>query len=290
MFRSLNVAKSNIKMQSILTFVSILTNTLTFFILSCFLAFALLSNYLLGFLESRAQLTVYFLDSASEQSILDLRKELLDMPQVTEVKYTSKEEAYKIFLNIFESQPLLTESADAAKLPASLDIWVKDINNMDIVSDFLKNKDGIEEIKYFKDALQTFKKWSTGIKYVGLILISIMLVQSFLTILIVTGVSIRDMSEEIKVTKLLGATNGYVQGPFFAQGFIISFISSLFSVVLFMSVVPFAEPFIRQSFSGVPIPTFSFLTLALLFGAQFVVNLFLSLSGTFVAVKKYLNF
>jgi len=290
MMRALSVAKDNIQLQSILTFVSILTNTLAFFLLSCFLAFALLSNFLLSFLESRAQITVYFQDSATEENILEVKQELMGLQQVTDVRYTSKEEALNIFLDMFKSEPLLTDDVDAGVLPASLDIWVKDIAQLEEISGFLKQKEGIEEIVYFEDALKTFKKWSVGIKYVGATLVGLMLLESFLVILIVCGVSIRDMGEEIRIMRLLGATNGYIQSPFFVQSFIIAFLSSLFSVVLFMSVIPFAEPFIRQSFSEVPIPTVSFLGIGILFAVQLGINLILSFTGTFVAVKKYLNF
>jgi len=72
MRRYFKTASDNLKMQSVITFVSLITSTLTFFMLSCFLSFALLSNYLLNFLESKAQITVYFQDSASQDHILDV--------------------------------------------------------------------------------------------------------------------------------------------------------------------------------------------------------------------------
>lgn len=289
MLRSLSVAKNNIKMQSVLTFVSILTGTITFFLLTCFLAFALLSNFLLGFLESRSQVTVYFRDSVEESSIVAIRDELSNMSEVSQARYTSKEEALEIFVNMFKTEPLLTDNVEAGVLPASIDIWVTNIDDLDKVTEYVKEKEGIEEIVYFEEALQTFKQWSDGIKMTGIILISLLLLQSFLIVLVVTAVTIRDMSEEIRIMRLLGATSWYIQGPFFAQSAIISFLSSLFSVVMFMAVIPFAEPFVLGSFSGVPIPALSFLAVGALFLVQLTINLLLSFAGTFVALKKYLT-
>lgn len=289
MNRSFKHAKKTMQLQSVITFVSIVVSTLTFFLVTVFVVFALMSNSILSYLESRAQLTAYFQDTVDEEYILSIKKELTEMPEVTDVTYTSKDQALQIFLNLYESEPLLTDDVDAGIFPASLDVRVKDINDLDKISKILKEKDGIEEISFFKEALERFKSWSNGIKYIGLSLVSSMLFVSFLIILVVTGISIRDKSDEIRVMRLLGATNGYIQGPFFVQSIIISFISSIFSLILFMGIVPFIEPFILQRFTGIPVPTASFLNLLMVFCVIFGVNLFLSLLGTFVAVKKYMN-
>lgn len=289
MLKYFQTASDNIKMQSIITFISIVTSTLTFFLLSCFLSFALLSNYLLNFLESKAQITVYFQDTATEEHILDTKKKLVELDFVTDVAYTSKEEALNIFLDLYETEPLLVESVDVGIFPASLDVRVRDIADLDKTSEVLKEVDHIEEISYFKEALDQFKSWSNGIKYVGSVLVSALLLISFLVILLVTGITIRDRSEEIRIMKLLGATDSYIQGPFFAQTVLISLISSLFSVIMFMGLLPFVEPFVRQQFSTIPIPPVGFLTVLYIFAIQFAVNLFISFSGTLVAVKKYMN-
>lgn len=289
MTRSFKHAKKTMQLQSVITFVSIVVSTLTFFLVTVFVVFALMSNSILSYLESRAQLTAYFQDTVDEEYILSIKKDLSAMSEVTDVTYTSKDQALQIFLNLYESEPLLTEDVDAGIFPASLDVRVKDINDLDKISKILKDKDGVEEISFFKEALEKFKSWSNGVKYIGLALVSSMLFVSFLIILVVTGISIRDKSDEIRIMRLLGATNGYIQGPFFVQSVIISFISSIFSLILFMGIVPFIEPFVLQRFTGIPIPTANFLNLLLVFAVIFGANLFLSLLGTFVAVKKYMN-
>ncbi|HHH14317.1 MAG TPA: FtsX-like permease family protein [candidate division WWE3 bacterium] len=290
MIRSFGIAKKNLGLQSITTFVSLIINTQTFFVLSFFIAFAFLSAHLLNYLESKAQLTVYFQDTVKEDQILDLKNQIASMPEVSDVRYISKTEALAIFLKTYESEPLLTESVDAGVFPASLDIQVYDINDLDKIADFLKKQEGIEEISYFEEALRAFKSLSNGIKYVGLALVSVMLFSSFLIILVLTGITIRDSSEEIKILRLMGATNSYIQGPFFAQTFLISLLSSLFATVLFLGIIPFVEPLVRSKFAGVPIPSVNFLLVLYLFLAEFAINLFISMLGTWVAIKKYLRF
>jgi cell division transport system permease protein len=270
MIRSIKQAKKSLQLGSIITFVSILTNTLTFFLLTIFVVFALVSNHVLGFLESRAQLTAYFQDTSTEESILEIKKELVALPEVTDVTYTSKVEALNIFLNLYESEPLLTEDVDAGIFPASLDIRVDNINSLEKIADFLKTKDGVEEISFFKEALEKFKSWSNGIKYIGLTLVLSMLLISFLILFVVTGVGIREKSDEIKVMRLMGATSSYIQGPFFVQSIIIALLSSVFAVVMFMALAPFAEPFLVVRFSGIPIPLLDFLNLLIIFSKKLI--------------------
>lgn len=289
MVRSVKHAKNTMKLQSVITFVSVLTNTLTFFLLTVFVVFALISNFMLGYLESRAQLTAYFQDTVGEEYILSVQQELASLEVVNDVTYTSKQEALQIFLDLYESEPLLTEDVDAGIFPASLDVRINDINNLDSVADFLKEKDGIEEISFFKEALEKFKSWSNGLKYIGLALVTMMMTISFLIILVVTGISIRDKSEEIRIMRLLGATKGYIQNPFFVQTAIISLLSSSFAIMMFMALVPFVEPFLISRFTGIPLPTFNPLNLLIVFCIVFSINISLSMLGTFVAVKKYMN-
>lgn len=289
MLKSFKKAKKNLALNSIVTFVSVVVGTLTFFILCLFIYFAFVSNHILQTLESRAQLTVYFQDLADEDYILSVKKELLNMKEVKTVSYTSKDTALKIFRDMYESEPLLTENIDSEILPASLDVSVKDINDLDKISTILKSKDKVEEISYFKDELAKFKSFSNGVKYVGVSLVSLMLFITFLINLVLVGVTIRERSEEIKISKLLGASDIYIEGPYFAQGSIVAFLTSLFSIILFIAVLPFIEPFIFEKFTGIAIPSFTVFAVVLVFLIAYFINLTLSLLGTFVALKKYMN-
>ena len=283
-------AKNNLELQSIVTLVSLVINTLTFFLVTVLLIFTFLSSYVLSYLESRAQITVYFKDTATEEYILELKSSLSENTNISDISYTSKQDALNLFLKLYESEPLLTESVDAGIFPASLDIRVKDIGKIEDIANSIKSKEGVEEISYFKEALSKFKSWSNGIKYIGLAFVTIMIFISFLIILVFTGVSIKERSEEIRIMRLLGATDSYITGPFYAQGLIVSVISSIFSVVLVLSIVPFAEPFILEKFRGIPIPNFDFIKLLIVFVTVLFMNSFISFFGTFVGVKKYMNF
>lgn len=285
-----SVAKNNLELQSVVTLITLVINTLTFYLVTVLIIFALLSNYVLGYLESRAQLTVYFKDTVNEEYILNVKADLIKNSNISDVAYTSKEDALKLFLNLYQNEPLLTESVDAGIFPASLDIRVKDISTIDYIANSIKSKEGVEEISYFKEALDKFKSWSTGIKYVGVTIVGVMLFISFLIVLVFTGVSIKERSEEIRIMRLLGATDSYITGPFFAQSILISILSTIFSMVLLLSLIPFVEPFVLEKFAGIPIPTFDFIKLAGVFVVVLLINLFVSLFGTAFGVKKYMNF
>lgn len=289
MLKSFKKAKKNLALNSIVTFVNIVIGTMTFFILCLFLYFAFVSNHILQTLESRAQITVYFQDLADENYILSIKKEFLEMKEVKSVSYTSKDTALKIFRDMYESEPLLTENIDSEILPASLDVSVNDINDLDKIASILKSKEKVEEISYFKDELVKFKSFSNGVKYVGLILTSLMLFITFLINLVLVGVTIRERSEEIKISKLLGATDTYIEGPYFAQSSIVAFLTSLFSIILFIAVLPFIEPFIFEKFTGISIPYFTVFSVVVVFLISYFINLTLSLFGTFFALRKYMN-
>src|SRR5437762_10323603 len=73
-----------------------------------FLALSFLYG-LLGYVETRPQVTAYFQNKVSENDIFKIRSALVETGKVQSVKYVSKEDAFKIYKELNKDNPTLLE-------------------------------------------------------------------------------------------------------------------------------------------------------------------------------------
>src|SRR3990170_7478707 len=60
---------------------------------------------LLGFVETKPQVTVYLQTNTSENAIFKVRDKLMNSGKILSIKYISKEEAYKIYQELNKDNP-----------------------------------------------------------------------------------------------------------------------------------------------------------------------------------------
>ncbi len=279
----------NVRRSGWSTITSILVMTLTFFVTSVFIIVLYLSTVVLGYLESKAQITAFFKDSATEEKIFEAKGALEKTNLTSDVAYVSKEGALKIYMGQHKNEPLLLESISSNIFPASLDIRAKNIKDLPTLAGMLEKTEGVEEVVYYKDVIGTFQRWSYTAKVSGMVLVGILSLISVLIVLVTVGSLIHSKKEEIVVMRLVGASNWYIQGPFLAQGVFYGAVSSIFSSILIFSALPFLYPYIVGVFGGIPLPTLSLLNILILFSIECLFGILLGVFGSALAVRKYLK-
>jgi cell division transport system permease protein len=80
--------------------------------------------------------SAYFASDITEQERLDLRTEILALPEVTKVIYISEEDAQKWLVERVEGVDASLEILGENALPASLEITLESSSNAEIIEDF----------------------------------------------------------------------------------------------------------------------------------------------------------
>lgn len=217
----------NFKREKLLIMSNIAVMTITFLVLGCFVLVIALSQTVIRNLEKQAQITVFFKDDFTENNILELKAEIEADERVAEVRYISKQDAYEIFSQLNQDEPLLLESADASILPASIEVRTKTLENLPTLTEELSKVDGVEEVKFFKDVVERFKEGSRIAYAVGIALVSIFMLISFAIIIITLRLTITSRGKELEILKLVGASNDYVKKPLIKQGVFFGLTSGL---------------------------------------------------------------
>ncbi len=284
-----------LRKEKVLAWANILIMSITFTILGIFLTLVFISQSTLEHLERQAQVTVFFEDNYDEEHILELKTQLEQDARVASVEYVSKEQALEIFKEINKDEPLLLESVSANILPASLNIKTKQMRDLEPIAEELKQTEGVEGVKFFRDVIDNFQRIANIIYIVGFILSVIFLFVSYATIVLLLRNYIHRKGQELEVLKLVGASNEYVRKPIIAQGVFFSLVSSLIAALGFVILtgilqvvydgsghllVPFSNGLIISSWTYVGIMD------ALLLISGFT----LGVVGSTTAIKKYLKY
>ncbi|EKD95963.1 MAG: Cell division protein [uncultured bacterium] len=285
----------NIKREKLLVVANLVIMTVTFLVLGMFLNIITLSQTALRSLEEQAQLTVYFRDEFLEDQILNMKSELETDERVMEVKYVSKDDAFKIFTEINKDQPVLLESISRNILPASLEIKTKELADLSGMVSELEGREGVEEVKFYKEVIERFIAWSNAVYLIGLVLAVLFVIVSYAIVVVTIRLTISSKGSELEVLKLVGASDKYVKAPLVFQGTFFGFISAMVSSALLalLSWGGVSYGILPSKVALFFIPGVKLETVIYIVVLVFVLILsgvLLGFIGSSVAVKKYLKY
>src|SRR3989338_1517311 len=115
-----------------LTLATMLVMTLTLFITSVFAVVSLTANSVLGYLEGRPQITVFFKNYFAEDKILSVERDLKNQANIASVNYISKEDAFKFYLGEHKNEQNLIESVSSDIFPPALEIKALKISDLEL--------------------------------------------------------------------------------------------------------------------------------------------------------------
>ena len=286
---------------------AVLVMTITLFAIGSLLFSGALLEESLNDLKDKVDVNVYFLTTAPEDDILAFKTVLEGLPEVKKVTYTSREEALLIFRARHADDQLTLQALDELDenpLGASLSIKAKETSQYEGIANYLKGNDAlsitetpiIEKVNYFQNRAAIDKlteiisssEQSNLLKTILLIVVSVLI--TFNTI----RLAIYNSREEIKVMKLVGASNWYVQGPFLVSGIMYGVISAVLALVLFYPVTlwfgPVFYPFnFFSTIESTNLLIYYSNNFSEIFIAVFGTGIVLGALSSYLAVKKYLR-
>ncbi len=284
----LRTAWRHIRRSPYQSMTAILSMSVTFFVAAVFILSALASQIILSNLERKPQITAFFSDYKSEESIQKLDEKVKETGKVENTVYVSKEEAFNIYKEQYKNDPLLLEMVSADILPSSLEISAKDPRDLEDLAKILNTEDGVEDVVYQKDLVESLISWTQAIRVAGIALVSVLGLQSVLVLWMVIGMKIALKSVEIEVVRLLGGTNWYIRWPFLLEGglygLIASFIAWCVSYILILYSTPILAGFL-SGFNIVPVPAFF---MFMLLGVMLTVGFAIGAFGSLFALFRYL--
>lgn len=256
-------------------------------------------------LRNKVDVNVYFITSAKEVDVLNVKQQLERLPEVKEVAYTSREVALENFKNRHANDELTLQALNELEdnpLGAALNIRAKNPGEYESIANFLKGDSAlgssgaslIDSVNYNKNksAIDKLSKIINFSERAGLALTIILIIVSILITLNTIRLAIYVSREEISVMRLVGAENRYIRGPFIVSGIISGLISSLVTLALFLPATfwPWRVWDVNaQLFLGIDLFQYYIANFAQIFLVIVGSGIFIGAVSSYIAVRRYLK-
>jgi cell division transport system permease protein len=255
------------------------------------------SQFLISSIQEKVDISVYFKYGASEEDILNIKNEIAGISEVKEVKYVSKEEAFKNFTEKHKDNQILMESLDEVGMNpflASLSIKASEASQYQAVADFLGNSkfDSIvEKVDYYqrKPIIERIFSLTSNLNKAGILFSIILAIFAMLIVFNTVRLAIYSSKEEIKIQRLVGASNRFIRGPFLVQGAISGIFATLISLSLSVLVCRIFGPKLEILFPGLNLFKFFIADFWLILLIQLFAGLGVGLISSSIAVRRYLK-
>ena len=280
---------------------AVLVMVVTLFVIGSTIFSGVILKAALGEIKDKVDINAYFIQTAQESDILNLQNQLEQLPQVASVTYTSRDDALAAFRTKHQDDQFTLQALDelgSNPLDATLNIKARDPSQYSSIVDFINQKavasDGtsiVDKINYYQN--QTTIDKLTGIinsaNSLGFALTLFLIIISILITFNTLRLVIYMSREEISVMRLVGASTGYIRGPFFVAGALYGFISAVITLILFYPITLWLGNTTANFFVGVNVFSYYISN----FGEIFLIIVFSGVAigslSSFLAVRKYLK-
>ncbi|MBW7642911.1 permease-like cell division protein FtsX [Geobacillus thermoleovorans] len=274
-----------------MTFASASAVTVTLLLVGVFFVVMFNINHFAQKVENDVEIRVHIELTADNQQKNALRRQIEAIPNVKEVRYSSKDEELKRLIKsmgeegssfrLFEQDnPLSDVYVVKAAHPQDTVKIAKQIETLPFVHKVNYGQGTVEKLF---DALKVARN-------VGLVLILGLLFTAMFLISNTIKITIFARRREIEIMRLVGATNGFIRWPFFLEGLWLGMLGALFPIaalsIVYYNVYQVYEQWVSLPFFELlPFSPFMWQLSALLL----VIGAGIGIWGSVMSVRKFLK-
>ena len=273
------------------SFGAIFMMSISFFVFTSFYVISNGMSQVLSFFENKPEITIFLKDGLDKDKVESVQKELASYPSIKEIRFISKDKALSIYREQNKDNPLLLEMVSASILPASFEVSAYDPKILqEISTNFSNKKTLVDEIVYQKDVIESLLNWTSTIRKVGILMIAVLGSVSFLFIFTVITMKITGRKDEIKISRLLGASGWYTSKPFLLEGVYYGIVGVLIGAGVSLTLFYFTQQPINKFFSPVNFLTWNPIFYLKAIGIEFLAGTLLGLFASWVGVSRLIKF
>ena len=216
--------------------------------------------------------------------------------EVSEINYTSAEEAWEEFSKqYFKDDPDLADGfRDDNPLAKSsnYEIYLNDLTMQDALVSYLKSLDGVRKVNDSPVTANTLTDFAKMVGYISAAIIIILLGVGIFLIsnTVMIGITVR--KEEIRIMKLIGATDFFVRAPFIVEGVIIGLVGAILPVLILMAIYQKVITYLMSQFQSFT-SQISFISSSHIFSVilpmALLVGAGIGFMGSMITIRKHLD-
>ena len=274
---------------------SIVTIFLSLLIIGIFLVGGSVVNNVVKSVEQEVNITVWIADSASSSDVQSLQSDIKSMSSVANVTYTDKDQALENFKASSSSD--IAESLDGQNpLPASIDVELSDPKMVEDVAAQIEANNTFQKIcdnpsdslRYGEKTVDRLFQLTSYVRVIGVALVGLLIFIALVFINNTIRLAILARRKEIAIMRLVGASNGFIRGPFLMEGALHAIVGAALAIGTLEVLRNLALPKLQDALTWLPIDL-SASTFVMFYVMLAVFGLVIGLIGSAFAMRRYLK-
>ena len=297
MFRSglLNFARNGM-----VSLASVLIMTITLSVVTGIFLFEHVLQATLINVESKVDVSVYFLPGVDDSQILSLKSKVDALPQVASTEYITEKAALDDFRTRHQNDQTTLQALDeldSNPIGAMLNINAKDISQYESIAKFFNDgttldtgtQSIIDHVSYNKSEIDVINGMLTKGRTLGFAVALVLMILSVIITFNTIRLAIYFSREEISVMRLVGGSRAQVHGPFFVEGALYGIVATIITMLAFLPITYWFGKNMTEFFQGINLFSYyldhilEFLVIILVFGVG------LGALSSALASRKYLK-
>lgn len=281
---------------------AVVTIFLSLFIIGVFVLGSSIVNNMVGSVEDKVTIQAFLSDDAVQDKVDALQKSVQGWDNVESVTYKSKDEALEEYRTTMSNKnaAAAVDALDGQNpVPASLVIKLDDPQQVSATADKLIADPSFAEVcddtdnpaasvQYGQETVERLFSVANYIRVIAVVLVIMLTFVAFVFINNTIRLAILARRKEIAIMRLVGASNGFIRGPFLMEGALEALIGALLSIGALQLAISVVLPRLESSLQFLAIavdPAIVGFTYVILI----VVGLVIGLFGSAIAMGRYLK-
>ncbi|MCL6451785.1 MAG: permease-like cell division protein FtsX [Acetobacteraceae bacterium] len=246
-------ALSSIRRNALLSGVSVSTVALCLLVLGAFVLAALNLQALAGTVEAQVEVRAFLKDGLSPQRTSQLVTAVQELAGVREVKFVSRGEALRrLGEQLGKDSGVLEAVGDSNPLPDAIEVKVEP-RLMDQVTEALSAMSEVDRVLGRRELVGRILAVTQAMKALGLGLAALLAVATLVVIANTIRLTVFARRAEVRIMKLVGATDGFIRGPFVLEGMMLGFVGAVVASAAAWYGYGWLSGLVRSSLPFIPV-------------------------------------
>lgn len=274
--------------HGLISFATVCVIVACLLIMGSFASVALNVNHIISGLEGQVSLLALVDDSWSEEEARSIESQLLAVDNVSSVTFVSRAEALEEYLGQLEESELFDE-VEPDILRDRFLVYMEDVALMAGTQEQVRHVPGIAKVNAHLGIAQGMVSVRRVVNIVSIAMIVLLLAVSVFIMSNTLRLAAFTRRNEVAIVRMMGASNGFIRGPFNVEGMILGFtgalIAFLFQWALYSAVI---NRISASSLSFLQIIPFSVMAVPLLV-CFLAIGLLVAIFGSRIAIRNYMR-
>lgn len=281
---------------------AVVTIFLSLFIIGLFLLGGSLVNNLADSVEDKVTIQGFLSDSASQDTVDQVQATIKSWSEVESVSYKSKDEALEEYKNSMgnKNAGAAVEALDGQNpLPASIVVKCKNAQDVPSIAEKIaqdqqfisvcdNQDDPADSVQYGQETVERLNSLLGYVRVIAAALVVLLIFVAFVFINNTIRLAIAARRREIAIMRLVGASNGFIRGPFIMEGILEALIGAALTILVLQLGISTLLPMVQNSLSFLPLALASS-TVLTTYAALLVMGVVIGFLGSLVALRRFLK-